>query len=97
MIVCSCSRITDNDIHEAIDWMRAADPYTLITPGKLYRALGKTPDCGGCIRLFVDTMRQNNSLQVPAELRNLRQQRASEEKDEGRYRRHRISQQGSSQ
>ncbi len=79
MIVCSCARITDRDIHSAIDWMRGSDPYTLITPGKIYRALGKTPQCGGCIRLFVDQMRENEKLGVPAELRNLRRRRAVEE------------------
>lgn len=72
MIICSCARVTDRDIHQAIDWMRDADPYTLITPGKIYRALGKTPECGSCIRLFVENMRQNDRLGVPAELRNLR-------------------------
>ena len=57
MIVCSCSGITDRDIRRAIEWMRASDPYTLITPGKIYRALGKSAECGGCIRLFVENMR----------------------------------------
>ena len=52
MIVCSCTGVTDRDIRQAIAWMRAADPYTLITPGKIYRALGKAADCGGCIRLW---------------------------------------------
>jgi bacterioferritin-associated ferredoxin len=65
MIVCSCQRITDRDIHAAIDWMRAADPMTLITPGKVYRALGKSADCGGCVRLFVGEMRRNPALRVP--------------------------------
>ena len=50
MIVCSCTGMTDRDIHEAVIWMRAADPLTLITPGKIYRALGKAPQCCGCIR-----------------------------------------------
>jgi bacterioferritin-associated ferredoxin len=82
MIVCSCACITDREILSAIAWMRAADPYALITPGKVYRALGKSPDCGGCIRLFVANMRASGALQVPrdrrpgpevpAELRNLR-------------------------
>jgi len=75
MIVCSCRGITDRDIHAAIDWMRASDPYTLITPGKVYRALGTSAGCGGCIRLFVGVMRRNASLRVPdvpVELRNLR-------------------------
>jgi bacterioferritin-associated ferredoxin len=72
MIVCSCTRVTDTDIAQAIAWMRASDPYTLITPGKIYRALGKKPDCGGCIRLFVEKMRADDNLAVPVELRNLR-------------------------
>lgn len=79
MIVCSCQCITDRDINAAIDWMRAADPFTLITPGKVYRALGKSADCGGCVRLFVAEMRKNDKLRVPerpsdlpGELLNLR-------------------------
>jgi bacterioferritin-associated ferredoxin len=75
MIVCSCRGISDRDIHAAIAWMRASDPYTLITPGKVYRALGTSADCGGCVRLFVAEMRRNDDLRVPdvpAELRNLR-------------------------
>ena len=72
MIVCSCSGVTDRDIHQAIAWMRASDPYALITPGKIYRALGKTAECGGCIRLFVEQMRCDDKLAVPAELRGLR-------------------------
>nr|WP_319246289.1 (2Fe-2S)-binding protein [uncultured Celeribacter sp.] len=75
MIVCSCNSITDRDIHAAIDWMRAADPRTIITPGKVYHALGKGPDCGGCMSLFLSTMRKNDNLRVPAELRGLRETR----------------------
>jgi bacterioferritin-associated ferredoxin len=67
MIVCSCMHITDRDIQSAIAWMRAADPHTLITPGKVYRALGKAPDCGGCIKLFVAEMRRSKLLQVPGD------------------------------
>ena len=74
MIVCSCCRVTDTDIRDAIAWMRASDPYTLITPGKIYRALGKSADCGGCIKLFVEKMREDDNLAVPRELRGLRRQ-----------------------
>ena len=73
MIVCSCTGVTDRDISQAIAWMRASDAYTLITPGKIYRALGKTPRCGGCIRLFVERMRCDDQMAVPAELQGLRQ------------------------
>ncbi|MCH2094273.1 MAG: (2Fe-2S)-binding protein [Rhodobacteraceae bacterium] len=65
MIVCHCTNISDHDIHAAIEWMRASDPNTLITPGKVYRALGKCADCGGCMSLFLDTMRGNAKFEVP--------------------------------
>ena len=66
MMVCHCNGISDRDIHAAIDWMRAADSETIITPGKVYRALGKRPDCGGCLPLFLASMEGNPNLQVPA-------------------------------
>jgi bacterioferritin-associated ferredoxin len=72
MIICHCQSITDSDINAAIDWMRAADPATLITPGKIYHALGKAADCGGCMPLFLSTMRQNDNLEVPMHLCTLR-------------------------
>lgn len=71
MIVCHCAHISDRDISAAIDWMRAADPKTLVTPGKIYRALGKSADCGGCMPLFLSTMQQNENLSVPAVLQGL--------------------------
>ncbi|TNF61058.1 MAG: (2Fe-2S)-binding protein [Rhodobacteraceae bacterium] len=70
MIVCHCRNITCTDIHSAIDWMRQADPETLITPRKVYRALGLEPDCAGCLPLFLDTMRRNGNLAIkPAQAR----------------------------
>ncbi|MDE0589000.1 (2Fe-2S)-binding protein [Halocynthiibacter sp. C4] len=82
MIVCQCMKITDHDIHSAIDWMRAADSKAIISPGKIYRALGKTADCGGCMPLFLDTMRSSANLEVPFELSNLRTTLISEERYE---------------
>lgn len=80
MIVCHCTGVTDLEIRAAVGWMRASDADTIITPGKIYRALGKRADCGGCMRLFVATMRSSEGfavnadpLPVPAELRGLRQ------------------------
>ncbi|MBP7240627.1 bacterioferritin-associated ferredoxin [Amaricoccus sp.] len=72
MIVCSCTGVTDRDIRQAIAWMRASDPLTLITPGKIYRALGKSANCGGCVRLFIEHIRSDENFAVPVELRNLR-------------------------
>ncbi|KPA20579.1 BFD-like (2Fe-2S) binding domain protein [Shimia sp. SK013] len=94
MIVCSCARISDTDIHSAIDWMRASDTTAIITPGKIYHALGKSPNCGGCMKLFVASMRANPNLEVPAELRGLRSTQSSRsERDEGRSQGYRVSEQ----
>ena len=65
MIVCHCMGISDRDIRAAVDWMRASDADTVITPGKIYHALGKRADCGGCMPLFLDTMRSNVNFGVP--------------------------------
>ncbi|WP_425044139.1 (2Fe-2S)-binding protein [Primorskyibacter sp. S87] len=94
MIVCHCKNITDHEIHAAIDWMRASDPETIISPGKIYHALGKSADCGGCMPLFLDTMRGNDNLSVPNNLRNLRSGTHREISHEGRSEGHRVSQQG---
>ncbi len=69
MIVCHCMSITDHEIRAAVDWMRAADPQTIITPGRIYRALGKRADCGGCLPLFLDTMAGCDTLGVAMKLR----------------------------
>lgn len=95
MIVCHCTEITDREIRAAVDWMRAADPHTIITPGKVWRALGKRPDCGGCLPLLLDTMLSCDTLEVPLNLRG--RSRAPEatgrgSKDEGRQEGHRLSQ-----
>ena len=68
MIVCHCNRISDRDIDRAISWMRASDPRAIITPGKVFRVLGKQADCGNCMQLFLDIMRKNDSLPVQVNL-----------------------------
>jgi bacterioferritin-associated ferredoxin len=65
MIICHCQAITDRDIRAAITWMRASDPDTVITSGRIYRALGKRADCGGCMPLFLETMRGVPAFRVP--------------------------------
>ncbi|MDC0657954.1 (2Fe-2S)-binding protein [Leisingera sp. SS27] len=95
MIVCHCTQISDHDIRAAIDWMRSADPETIITPGKIYHALGKSADCGGCMPLFLDTMRASSKLEVPAQLANLRAGIIREKNNEGRRQGYRPSEQGS--
>ena len=65
MIVCHCQSISDHDIRAAVAWMRSADADTIITPGKIYHALGKRADCGGCMPLLLDTMRASPGFTVP--------------------------------
>lgn len=91
MIICHCTNITDHEIRAAIDWMRAADPETIITPGKIYHALGKRADCGGCMPLFLDTMRGCDNLGVPPVLRGLKPNR-TRINHEGRRKGHRVPQ-----
>ena len=88
MIVCHCQNITDADIDAAIDWMRASDDRTIITPGKVYRALGKAADCGGCMPLFLSVMRQNDNLEVPMHLRHLKSAATQENHHERRHESH---------
>lgn len=64
MMICSCMSISDHEIRAAVNWMRASDPSTIITPGKVYHALGKKADCGGCMPLFLETMRSCDSFGV---------------------------------
>ncbi|WP_170332207.1 (2Fe-2S)-binding protein [Ruegeria arenilitoris] len=93
MIVCHCTNITDHEIRAAIDWMRASDEQAIITPGKVYHALGKSADCGGCMPLFLDTMRSSDNLEVPMQLRALRAGATQEKPDRGQPQGHRIPQQ----
>ena len=65
MIICHCNQITDHDVRAAVDWMRAADGTAIITAGKVWRALGKRPDCAGCLPLFLDTMAASDAFGVP--------------------------------
>ncbi|AXI44721.1 (2Fe-2S)-binding protein [Sulfitobacter sp. SK012] len=97
MIVCHCQNISDHDINAAIDWMRASDDMAIITPGKVYRALGKAADCGGCMSLFLSTMRSNNNLEVPMHLRNLRSAATQENQHERRQESYRVPQRRAAQ
>ena len=56
MIVCSCTMITSKDIAEAVAALRTKDPLVVLTPGLIYRHLGKRPSCGSCLPLISDLM-----------------------------------------
>ena len=56
MIVCSCTLITSKDIAEAVASLRTNDPFVVLTPGLIYRHLGKRPSCGNCLPLITKLM-----------------------------------------
>lgn len=78
MIVCHCTGISDGEIRSAIDWMRRADPHVLVTPGKVYRALGRRASCGDCMPLFLATMMASDGVAVPPVLRCFKTQPSEE-------------------
>ncbi|QYK40758.1 MAG: (2Fe-2S)-binding protein [Paracoccaceae bacterium] len=94
MIVCHCMSVTDHEIRAAVAWMRASDPATLITPGKVYRALGKRADCGGCLPLFLDTLRSADGFAVPRLRDPVSYQASARNEDEGRSEGHRLLERG---
>ncbi len=56
MIICSCTILTSEEIHEAVATLRTKDPFVVLTPGLIYRTLGKRPKCGDCMPLVVKTI-----------------------------------------
>jgi bacterioferritin-associated ferredoxin len=53
MIICSCTILTSEEIHEAVGALRTKDPFVVLTPGLIYKTLGKQPKCGDCMPLVV--------------------------------------------
>ena len=92
MLICSCTVISDHDIRTAVKWMRSADPLALITPGKVYRALGKKPDCGGCIDHFVAAIANEVTTGVPDLKQAPTHPAEREESDERQREGHRLPQ-----
>ena len=92
MLICSCSVISDRDIRSAVEWMRASDPQCVITSGKVFRALGKQPDCGGCAKHFVAAIERQVKTEA-TELRSLlpaTQPQKGTVSDEGQRESHRL-------
>lgn len=56
MIVCHCNVLTVEDIQNAVDELLAEAPFSLITPGLVYRRLGTRGRCCGCFPLAIDVI-----------------------------------------
>ena len=48
--------ITSKDVAKAVTALRTADPLVVLTPGLIYRHLGKRPSCGSCLPLISKLM-----------------------------------------
>ena len=49
MIVCSCNRVTDQQIDAQVDRLLADDMFRMLTPVVIYKGIGVRPRCGGCL------------------------------------------------
>ena len=60
MVICHCNIITGSDIEAAVRGFLDQDPWQVVTPLKVYHALGKRGRCCGCfpnaIALIVRTV-----------------------------------------
>jgi bacterioferritin-associated ferredoxin len=54
MLVCQCNVISDREIKEVILSFLREDPWEIIVPAKVYRALEKKCKCAGCVPNVVD-------------------------------------------
>jgi bacterioferritin-associated ferredoxin len=54
MLVCQCNVISDRDIKEIILSLLREDPWEIIVPAKVYRALEQRCKCAGCVPNVVD-------------------------------------------
>lgn len=48
--------VSAKEVHEAVSLLRTMDPLVVITPGLIYKTLGKRPSCGGCFPLITKLM-----------------------------------------
>ena len=53
MIVCSCAFISDSELKRIADEIKNNPSKGVVTPGAVFRQLGKRPQCGGCFPLVV--------------------------------------------
>lgn len=56
MIVCQCNVISDRQIMDTAISLLNQDPWRPITPGLVYKELGKRYQCCGCVPVVVDAI-----------------------------------------
>lgn len=53
MIVCSCNVLTDKELRKAARELQSGPDRVVVTPGAVFRALGKRPRCGSCFSTVI--------------------------------------------
>ncbi|MEL6336009.1 MAG: hypothetical protein AAFS07_09720 [Pseudomonadota bacterium] len=66
MILCSCAVLREREVRAAIAAMLARDPYVVVTPGRVYHALGRRMRCFACLPLIAQTIQRELSDQRAA-------------------------------
>jgi len=61
MIVCSCNVLSDRDLREAAEEMRADPNGKMPTPGSVFRKLGCRPHCGSCFPSVIELIHEKAS------------------------------------
>jgi len=61
MIICSCNVLSDKQLREAAEEMRADPNGKVPTPGAVFRHLGCRPRCGSCFPSVIDIIHEKVS------------------------------------
>ncbi|MCV0425299.1 MAG: (2Fe-2S)-binding protein [Roseibium sp.] len=61
MIICSCNVLSDKQLREAAEEMRADPNGKVPTPGAVFRHLGCRPRCGSCFPSVIDIIHEKGS------------------------------------
>lgn len=59
-IICQCRKITDTDLKDAFDKIRAADPEARIDHKQAVKSALGEYECGGCVSVFKRAAEQYN-------------------------------------
>ncbi|AMN55043.1 MULTISPECIES: (2Fe-2S)-binding protein [Stappiaceae] len=65
MIICSCNVLSDKQLREAAEEMRADPNGKVPTPGAVFRHLGCRPRCGSCFPSVIDIIHEKSSEEQP--------------------------------
>jgi bacterioferritin-associated ferredoxin len=61
MIICSCNVLSDKQLRDAAEEMRADPNGKVPTPGAVFRHLDCRPRCGSCFPSVIDIIHEKSS------------------------------------